>query len=65
MQQPTPKFKIGDVVRDNNTGKVCPISALYWSEGDEHNQPEWAYSLDSLGWLFIGESDLEAVNGTT
>lgn len=58
MQQTTPKFKIGDVVRDKDTGRVAPVSALYWSEGDDYNKAEWAYSIDSLGWRFIGESDL-------
>lgn len=62
MTQTLPKFKIGDVVRDTMSGKERPITAMYWSEGDEHNVAEWAYSIDSLGWLFIGESDLEAVN---
>lgn len=61
MQQTTPKFKIGDVVRDTCSGKVAPVSALCWSEGDDYNKAEWAYSIDSMGWLFIGESDLELV----
>lgn len=54
-----PKFKIGELVRDLNTGKVSPVTALYWYEGDQYNQAEWSYSIDHLGWLFIGESDLE------
>ena len=61
MQQTTPKFKIGDTVRDTDSGKVAPISAMYWSEGDDYNKAEWAYSIDHMGWLFIGESDLELV----
>ena len=61
MQQTTPKFRIGDVVRDTCSGKVAPVSALYWSEGDDYNKAEWAYSIDHMGWLFIGESDLELV----
>lgn len=61
MQQTTPKFKIGDVVRDKDTGKVKPISAMHWSEGDDYNKAEWAYSIDHMGWRFIGESDLELV----
>ncbi|AKJ73522.1 putative integrase [Salmonella phage 40] len=63
MLIPEPKFKVGDIVRDTNTGKVKAISALYWSEGDQYNKAEWAYSIDHLGWLFIGESDLEPANG--
>lgn len=59
MEQPVAKFKLGDVVRDTVSGKTGPVSALYWSEGDEHNKAEWACSIDHLGWLFIGESDLE------
>ncbi len=61
MGKPSPKFKIGQVVRDTHSGKVSPISALYWSEGDEYNKAEWAYSIDHIGWLFVGESDLEEV----
>lgn len=59
MQQPEQKFKIGDRLRDTYNGKTGTVSAIYWSEGDADNKAEWAYSLDSLGWLFIGESDLE------
>ena len=55
------KFKIGDRVQDTYHGKEGNVSAIFWSEGDEHNAPEWAYSLDSFGWLFIGESDLVLV----
>lgn len=61
MQQTTPKFKIGDVVRDTVSGKTAPVSDLYWSEGNADNKAEWAYSIDHLGWRFIGESDLVAV----
>lgn len=58
---PEQKFKIGDVVRDIRNGKVAPITAIHWSEGDKWNKAEWAYSIDRMGWLFIGESELEAV----
>lgn len=53
------KFKIGDRVRDTYNNKTGTVSAIFWSEGDAHNKAEWAYSIDSIGWLFIGESDLE------
>lgn len=61
MQKPEPKFKVGDVVRDTYADKIGKITTLYWSEGDAANVPEWAYSIDKMGWYFIGESDLEAV----
>ena len=61
MNTNTQKFKIGDRVRDTFTGKEGVVSAIFWSEGDEHNKAEWAYSYDHIGWLFVGESDLEAV----
>jgi hypothetical protein len=63
MQRPTPKFEIGDRVRDTYNGKTGVITTLYWSEGDEYNEPEWAYSIDAIGWLFIGESDLSLIVG--
>lgn len=55
------KFKIGDRVRDTFSGKEGVVSAIFWSEGDEHNKAEWAYSYDHIGWLFVGESDLTLV----
>lgn len=55
------KFKIGDRVRDTYNGKTGTVSAIYWSEGDSHNPAQWAYSIDYLAWLFIGESDLELI----
>ena len=55
------KFKIGDRVRDTFTGKEGVVSAIFWSEGDEHNKAEWSYSYDHIGWLFVGESDLTLV----
>lgn len=61
MEKPEQKFKVGDRVADIHTGKVGNITATYWSEGDKHNPAEWAYSMDKMGWLFIGESDLVAV----
>jgi len=57
----TQKFKVGDVVRDTYTDKIGKITTLYWSKGDENNVAEWAYSIDKMGWLFIGASDLELV----
>lgn len=61
MNKPTPKFEIGDRVRDTFQNKEGTITALYWSDGDHYNDPEWAYSLDPFGWLYVGESDLERV----
>nr|DAY73657.1 MAG TPA: hypothetical protein [Caudoviricetes sp.] len=61
MTKPEQKFKIGDRVRDTYHGKEGNVTAIFWSEGDEYNKAEWAYSTDCLGWLFIGESDLVAV----
>lgn len=64
MARPEPKFKGGQVVKDTWSGKVGPISTMYFSEGDEDNKAEWAYSIDRIGWLFYPESGLEVVNGT-
>lgn len=63
MNTNTQKFKIGDRVRDTYTGKVGNVTSSAWIEEDflDHNKAEWAYSIDSLGRLFIGESELEAV----
>lgn len=55
------KFKIGDRVADIHTGKVGYVTAILWSGGDEYNKAEWAYSIDKMGWFFLGESDLIAV----
>ena len=61
MVRPEPKFKVGKIVKDTWSGKIGPISTMYFSEGDEYNKAEWAYSIDHIGWLFHLESDLEAV----
>lgn len=61
MVNPEQKFKIGDLVRDTYHGKEGHVTAIFWSEGDEHNKAEWAYPVDRFGWLFIGESELELV----
>ncbi len=59
--QPEQKFKIGDFVRDIFNGNTGTVNAIFWSEGNEHNKPEWAYSYDDLGWRFVKESELELV----
>lgn len=63
MEKPEQKFKIGDRVADIHTGKVGYVTAILWSESDflDHNKAEWAYSIDTMGWFFLGESDLVAV----
>ncbi len=61
MVKPEQKYKIDDVLRDRHTGKAGQVTAVYWSEGDAYNKAEWAYSIDHMGWRFIGESDLEYV----
>lgn len=58
MVNPEQKFKIGDRVYDNFSEKEGVVSAIFWSEGDADNKAEWSYSIDKMGWLFIGESDL-------
>lgn len=58
MQEP--KFKIGDRLRDTLTGKSGIVSTLRLSE-DNNPKPVWCYSIDSIGWLFYYEEDLEEI----
>lgn len=62
MQKPPQKFKIGERVKDTFSGKIGTISSIVWYEGDTCNKAEWAYSIDSLGWYFIGESELQLLS---
>lgn len=61
--KPTPKFEIGDRVRDTVRDRIGTITAIYWDEGNQYNDAEWAYSFDVIGWYYYGESDLEKVCG--
>ncbi len=59
----SPKYKLGDYVRDSYSGKSGAISTMNLSETDVDNlpNPTWYYSIDRLGWLFYPEDDLEAL----
>ncbi len=49
------KFKVGDLVEDKYEGCIREITAVDSQGG------EWVYSLDSMGWLWIPELDLELI----
>lgn len=59
--KPKPKFEIGDRVRNIVSNKFGTITAIYWDEGNQYNDAEWAYSFDVIGWYYYGESELEKV----
>ncbi|ENG8827667.1 hypothetical protein ABVL22_004272 [Salmonella enterica] len=58
MEQPSPKFKRGDKLRDQHSGKTGVVSSMHYFEGDDLNPPAWSYSIDSLGFFFYPEYDL-------
>jgi len=60
---PNQKFKIGDWVMDTYSGKSGRVTAVNLSETDVDNEPNptWYYSVDKFGWLFVPETDLEAL----
>lgn len=62
MQKPQQKFKIGERVKDTFSGKIGTIKSIIWDEGDAYNRAKWAYSIDSLGWFFIGEGELRLLS---
>lgn len=51
------KFKLGEAVRDNFTGRDGIVSVVDFDEKEQ----TWYYSIDRMGWKFLPESDLESM----
>lgn len=57
------KYKVGDELKDTYSSKKGIVTRLYLSPTDEYNRSigTWYYSIDSMGWYFYPESELELI----
>ena len=68
MSQGTPKFSVGDALRDIYTNKVAIVTKVEYHSANYHVDGDpagWFYSFDRLGWYLYPEEDLELTCAVT
>ena len=62
MVEQKAKYKIGDLLKDNFTGKTGIVTRIIGVGYIEEGADQVHYSIDRFGWRFLPEADLTLVN---